>query len=342
MINFKTSLFALLGIVSCGQISGDSTVDGANSQEIAQFEEAAARRTGAAAYSVEPKYDQLAMKSSVDQKEALTLNVAIFLSYDHQDGDLANDSATKAFQELQAWFETPSDKGGLIDKVETPNSSSPNTFYIEGYGRRPVKVGGSKGDDEVYWRISLKLGKILDMAPEFGKAIASNQITMLNGHFYEQQLQMAQNADQPARGLSRFFSNSNDTGIYDRAMKEFKANFSGELNPYRMVIINGCESEQIEELVIKTIKEINATQPEDKQLAVDIVGHRGKSNYRHFGAQITSFINGLNEGYDWKTLINAFTFNEPTDPKLLAIDAKLANVIPVLRRYPPTDGNSQL
>jgi len=231
-----------------------------------------------------------------------------------------------------------------------------------------IADGGSPS--EVYWKITVNLGTFAEIAPAFGRAIADNQIVILNGHFYEGAYMASQMNDlgmndggMNVGGMNVGGRNLGGGGIgrggvgragmgvgalgmnaqgYTQAWDQFKAHYKGQLEPYRIVVINGCQSENLEEMVIKAATELNQTLPAEKQLAIDIMGHRGKSNFRHFGAQISRFLGGLVNGEDWKFLMNTFVFSEPTNPALLQMRPHLKDVTPVLRRYPPSQPGSQL
>jgi hypothetical protein len=346
----KKALFAILGSISCSTISGDSNLDGSNYAEIVEYE----RSNGNV--SVRPDYVGLGSLDAKDNKTRV-LTLGIIITFDgkvNADGsNIESDTGTQAYNDIKSWLSKPSDQGGLLEpNLDSNNDGKPDKiakivdstvnqnarikeFKIEGHGRDLWLV-----KEEVYWKITVTLGYITEVHHLFGESIANNDITMLNGHFYRNEVQNDVNENN---FMQQFFGNSSGRkGIYPQAMDTFKSKYNENSNPYKIVVVNGCKSELIEEIIIDAAKTINQGKPESKQLKIDMIGHRGFSNFNHFGPQITSFISGLvksnddnnRKPTDWKTLITALTFNRAADPATVKIDPSLSKVEPVLRRFP--------
>ncbi len=344
-ISSSKYIYVLFGAVSCGGVMSDSALDGSNYQEISDYE---AKNGGAV---VEPLYNGIGL---TDANQTRIVKVGIFITYDgdvHRSGAGAeSDTGTKAYANLKDWFKTVSDRGGLLDaNLDSDKDGKPDSlkeiveennvggaplvkrFNVKGYGRELWKV-----DEEAYWDITVTIGYIDQVHKKFGQSIAENDITMINGHFYKDQLD---NKADDKTLMQRFFGGGEGPGIYPEAIEAFKSNYNPKFNPYKIVVVNGCKSEPIEELIIDAAKALNAGKSPEQQLKIDIIGHRGFSNFNHFGPQITSFLSGLlqndasTNATDWKHLITALTFNRPADPATAA--EGMTKVEPVLRRYPP-------
>lgn len=344
----KKILFFLLGSVSCSTISGDSQLDGSNYDEIVEYERLNGNIT------VRPNYKELGLNDTKNNKRIIKLGIII--TYDGKVSangpSPENDTGTQAYNEVKTWLSKTSEDGGLLEPdFDSNNDGKPDRikeildstnvdgnplireFKVKGYGRDIWKVA-----EEVYWDITVTLGYITHVHHRFGKSIADNDITMLNGHFYRNEVQ---NEVNDKNFMQQFFGGGTGRkGIYPEAMDTFVSNYNANANPYKIVVVNGCKSELIEDIIIDAAKRINQGKPESQQLKLDMIGHRGFSNFNYFGPQITSFINGLtksNDGSptDWKSLIGALTFNKVADPATVAMDPKLDKVVPVLRRYPP-------
>jgi len=351
--------FLILGSISCSTISGDSQLDGANYAEIVEYEQTNGNEV------VRPNYRNLGIRDIVNKKRII--KVGIIITYNgrvsREGSSLETDVGTLAFNDLKNWFSKTAAEGGLlepdfdenndgnperikeiVDSKTVDNNPLIQEFRIKGYGRDLWRVS-----EEVYWDITLTLGYITQIHHRFGKSIADNDITILNGHFYQSEVQ---NEVNDKRFIQNFFGGvSSRKGIYPEAMETFVSNYNPRTNPYKIIVVNGCKSELIENLIIDAAKKINEGIPEAEQVKLDMVGHRGFSNFNYFGPQITSFLLGLTKSNDpenrrptdWKQLITALTFDKVADPTTVREDPTLNKVEPVLRRYPPQlvkNGNS--
>lgn len=341
-------LYLLFGAVSCASVLSDSSLDGSNYQEIADYE---AKNGGTV---VEPFYNGIGL---IDAHKSRLVKVGIFITYDgsvQRSGiGTESDNGTAAYENIKEWFKVVSDNGGLLDpNFDSNNDGKPDSlkdlveesnvdgnplvkrFNVKGFGRELWKV-----NEQVYWDITVTLGYITQVHKKFGQSIAENDITMINGHFYKDEVSAISGNNNL---MQRFFGGSSRPGIYQEAMETFKTSYNYKSNPYKIVVVNGCKSEPIEELIIGAAKSLNEGKPAEKQLKIDMIGHRGFSNFNHFGPQISGFLTGLlhSEGpnktaTDWKHLITSLTFSRPADPATIAHDPTLSKVEPVLRRYPP-------
>lgn len=344
-ISSSKYIYVLFGAVSCGGVMSDSALDGSNYQEISDYE---AKNAGAV---VEPLYNGIGL---TDSNQTRIVKVGIFITYDGEQVlsgvGSENDNGAKAYANLKDWFKNVSDRGGILDaNLDTDKDGKPDSlkeiveennvggealvkrFNVKGYGRELWKV-----KEEVFWDITVTLGYISQVHKKFGQSMAENDITMLNGHFLKDELGTKTSEKNL---MEKFFGGGDRPGVYQEAIESFKSNYNPKFNPYKIVMVNGCKSEPIEKLIIDAAKALNAGKPAEQQLKIDMIGHRGFSNFNHFGPQITSFLSGLlqndasTDATDWKHLITALTFNRPADPATAA--EGMTKVEPVLRRYPP-------
>jgi hypothetical protein len=248
------------------------------------------------------------------------LKVAVFFSYDQSFhnafgdnrlpaahsivGGGQKDHAVVAYNTVISWFKDKDQNGKTFftdpSKTTFEEIAKGTPHYqvlIEGY--RP-KLGGGK---TVKWQINVYLGYVEKIAKLFGNAIAENHITLLNGHFYPDDLSSAETS--MGNEFGRFLSQTSSR-IYQPAMDEFKAAAPHSSLPYRIVVFNGCYSEPIEDLVLQTASEASKSTNDTTLENIDIISNRGRSNYRFFGQQVAGFFNALIGGKTWVGVLPSF------------------------------------
>jgi hypothetical protein len=195
------------------------------------------------------------------------------------------DYGTRSFYDVQRWFFDTSLNGGLFTCIQKEkgweNPQAPlyrNTIRCNG----PDFKGGKKR-----WRLTFYLSSPVNGAVSLGEAMASDQITLLNGHFYTEDARQAQ--------LGARFSK-----VYGPAVAKFGEKASSHSHKYRIIVFNGCGSEMIEDHVFGTAKAISLDDH------IEMVANRRYSNYGYFRTQIPMFFVRLARGYNWADLIKSF------------------------------------
>src|SRR5690606_14719026 len=77
----------------------------------------------------------------------------------------------------------------LRDAAVTPLASAGSDQAVSIKGLGPALAGSTKS---MNWEIEIHLGQADKFAADFGRALAENNITMLNGHFYPGDAQAAE------------------------------------------------------------------------------------------------------------------------------------------------------
>jgi hypothetical protein len=234
--------------------------------------------------SVKPKYELL-----TSQPE---MKFALFFTYEDERYE-SSDPAVVEMKRVRSWLLTGggvNDKPFLPDGKETEIDSSSQTRHYRIEGTGPGFLGKS---DEVRYVFTLVSGTPEGLAREFGKAMATHNVTMINGHFYPRDLKAAES------GSSGLYKTGRFSQIYGPAMDAFKQN-AAELPLYRIVVFNGCQSEKIEDLMLDTAKEIGQGE------TIEIIGQRGRSNYYDFGEQSTALVLNLMKMQPWTEVLRGF------------------------------------
>jgi hypothetical protein len=267
--------------------NASSDVSGATIEEI-QASQAATGQT------VKPDYGQLFLATDAVK----TVKMSVFISLAEEAGPDGVDYGTSAFTSLRDW----------LSATATPDSGFLKSPIVSGVGENITITGkgpaiGGLGR-QMSWEIHLRVGKAEAIAREFGEAIATSHIAILNGHFYPGDARAANVG--AGEGMPSFYRQMTSE-IYGPAMEAFKAKAPASPLPYRIVGFNGCYSEAIEDLVLKTTQD--AGQPN-----VDIVGQRGRSNFHYFGPQMASFLKSLVGGQTWPETLASLKFEKADWP----------------------------
>ena len=81
---------------------------------------------------------------------------------------------------------------------------------------------------QVKWQVTMHLGWIRSLAPLLGKAIAQNNITIMNGHV------------RTDDGVNR---------LYSPALDMFTREAMKTPLDYRVLVLNGCKTKSLEDMV---------------------------------------------------------------------------------------------
>ena len=227
------------------------------------------------------------------------IRVAIFYTPNGVTTDLESDLAYQQIANIQSWITGYGRPAAFLTGTKVnPVDSAKGTEAYEITGRGP-RIGG-KGDP-VDYRITMYVGPGEALAQTFGMALATNHLTMLNGHIYT----------ETQNGFRVAYDSLQTTikKVYAPAMETFKQN--GQANPsmYRIVMFNNCWSEGLEKLVIGSMNDIGAQD-------FSMISQRGISNYYDFSAQISSlFVNLVNQR-SWTTILTGLKVKSPRSSKI--------------------------
>ena len=223
------------------------------------------------------------------------------------------DYGCTAFNSLQSWFS----QSGFLKPLKGATVVAPIAHPAKGVASHAVQIEGMRavgwgGGREAKWTVSIFLGSMdgdgaTAYAQQFGAAAANNHITMLNGHFYSYDLTSeaaAEEAFNDAPVWSRVKERTSK--IYGPAIDSFVAAAKNNVMPYRMVVFNGCMSEQIEDMLLRKAQE-NATPENPLDRNIDLITMNGYSNYHHFGPQIANLAKNFALGTGYKEMLDGMS-----------------------------------
>ncbi|MBF0442710.1 MAG: hypothetical protein HQK54_12460 [Oligoflexales bacterium] len=253
----------------------------------------------------------------------------------------SNQKAEAAISQIKNWVNNKdASKTFLKEAVEKKLDAPKGVTAFEITGKGPALGIDPKEQKTVKYVFSFYLGMPKDLTNLFGKALAVNNITFYNGHFYrldignamrDKGLALASTStptptstpkkdeakpadDKKTDDQKRDESVKKDEVVKQEAKKQTSIMYGPAMDiftqeakknelQYRIVVFNGCFSEYLEKLVVATAKD--AGQPN-----IDIVGHRGKNSYGFMGTQDTRFMVGLAKKYTWPTMLRGLCPNE--------------------------------
>lgn len=196
------------------------------------------------------------------------------------------------------------------------------TFSGRGPNLNPIEPQGATAFSRYHVMVYLGfLGKSFN--DTMASAIAENDITLINGHFYT--------------GGAVTRNEHVASTMYKASFEQVASRAAEKANrrSYRLVAFNGCYSETLETKLLNAFKDVSAKS----ETRIDVLGHRGVNNYRYFAQQIAKLFSNLHDGAAWIDILKGFKVT--TDQTTTTVSGIIRNmlttsgvpntVIPILR-----------